>query len=96
MSVVFVYGSGECEQLGINSPHLLNTFTGLGDDQPFEIKKPRRIPIFDMGGAVANRILKIACGGMHTVALSSLGKIYTWGCNDDGALGRDGAENQPI
>lgn len=25
---------------------------------------------------------------MHTVALSTLGDIYTWGCNDDGALGR--------
>jgi regulator of chromosome condensation len=49
-----------------------------------------------MGGAVANRILKIVCGGMHTVALSNQGKVYTWGCNDDGALGREGPENTPI
>ena len=33
---------------------------------------------------------------MHTVALSNLGTVYTWGCNDEGALGRDGPENQPI
>jgi regulator of chromosome condensation len=40
--------------------------------------------------------LKIVCGGMHTVALSNLGKVFTWGCNDEGALGREGAENVPL
>ena len=38
----------------------------------------------------------MVCGGMHTVALSNLGKVYTWGCNDEGALGRDGPENTPL
>ena len=33
---------------------------------------------------------------MHTVALSTQGRVFTWGCNDDGALGRDGAENVPL
>lgn len=33
---------------------------------------------------------------MHTVALSNLGRVYTWGCNDEGALGREGAENVPL
>lgn len=33
---------------------------------------------------------------MHTVALSNEGGVYTWGCNDEGALGRAGAENLPI
>lgn len=33
---------------------------------------------------------------MHTVALSNLGIVYTWGCNDEGALGREGPENQPF
>jgi regulator of chromosome condensation len=30
------------------------------------------------------------------VALSSMGKVYTWGCNDEGALGREGPENTPM
>ena len=60
-----------------------------------EIKKPRRIPIFDTGIA-GRKILKVVCGGMHTLALSNMGKIYSWGCNDEWALGRDGPENQPI
>ena len=25
---------------------------------------------------------------MHTLALSTVGKLYSWGCNDDFALGR--------
>ncbi len=33
---------------------------------------------------------------MHTVALSTHGKVYTWGCNDEGALGREGPENVPM
>jgi len=36
MSLVYVYGSGECEQLG------------LGDDAPAEIKRPRKPAIFDV------------------------------------------------
>lgn len=115
MSLVYVYGSGECEQLGksiINyqmSYYLLGFYTfiisnanltlclGLGDDAPFEIKKPRKPTIFDIGNLLpARSILKIVCGGMHTVALSSDCTVWTWGCNDEGALGRQGAENTPL
>lgn len=70
---------------------------GLGDDQPSEIKKPRKPSIFDIGNVIpARSIVTICCGGMHTVALASNGNVYTWGCNDEGALGRPGAENTPI
>jgi regulator of chromosome condensation len=44
----------------------------------------------------ARRVLKVVCGGMHTVALTNQGRVYTWGCNDEGALGREGQENQPM
>lgn len=40
-------------------------------------------------------IVKIACGGMHTLALASSGAVYSWGCNDEGALGRSGTEILP-
>lgn len=33
---------------------------------------------------------------MHTVALASNGILLSWGCNDDGALGRSGPENTPL
>ena len=60
-----------------------------------EIKKPRKLPIFDLG-PVGRIILKVVCGGMHTLALSNSGKAYSWGNNDDGALGREGPENYPV
>mmetsp|Transcript_4439 Transcript_4439/g.6551 ORF Transcript_4439/g.6551 Transcript_4439/m.6551 type:complete len:289 (-) Transcript_4439:953-1819(-) len=84
MSLVYVYGSGECEQLG------------LGDDAPVEIKKPRKISLFELGPFPAKSIVKLACGGAHSVALASDGSVYTWGCNDEAALGRSGAENQAL
>lgn len=33
---------------------------------------------------------------MHTIALADNGVLLSWGCNDDGALGRGGAENVPL
>ena len=30
----------------------------------------------------------VAAGGMHTVALDSEGRVWTFGCNDEGSLGR--------
>jgi regulator of chromosome condensation len=35
-----------------------------------------------------NEIVDICAGGMHTVCLTKTGKILTFGCNDEGALGR--------
>ena len=33
---------------------------------------------------------------MHTLVLTTLGRVYSWGCNDEAALGREGAENVPL
>jgi|APSaa5957512535_1039671.scaffolds.fasta_scaffold35965_4 hypothetical protein len=120
MTLVYVYGSGECEQLGefiiwlkckhanqnwrspLTYKRQLNTFLtfvypiGLGDDF-LESKKARKPAIFDVGNAIpARSIVKIICGGMHTVALASNGSVYSWGCNDEGAIGRTGPENTPL
>ncbi|XP_054006071.1 regulator of chromosome condensation isoform X1 [Hylaeus anthracinus] len=44
-------------------------------------------------------IIAIAAGGMHNVCLRKTGEILTFGCNDEGALGRDtsveGSETKP-
>lgn len=39
-------------------------------------------------------VSSLASGGMHVAALSQ-GRVFTWGVNDDGALGRDGDEFEP-
>ena len=33
---------------------------------------------------------------MHTVALTPTGVAFSWGCNDEGALGREGLEWKPL
>lgn len=55
---------------------------GLGADV-LERKKPALVP-----GLCGISIRSIACGGMHTLCISSDGQLFSWGCGDDGALGR--------
>jgi regulator of chromosome condensation len=35
-----------------------------------------------------SQFVQVACGGMHTIALDTEGCLWTWGVNDEGALGR--------
>ncbi|XP_041844901.1 regulator of chromosome condensation [Melanotaenia boesemani] len=57
---------------------------GLGEDIT-ERKKPALL-------SLPEKILQVVAGGMHTVCLSEAGNVYTFGCNDEGALGRDTTE----
>ncbi|TSQ69508.1 Regulator of chromosome condensation [Bagarius yarrelli] len=57
---------------------------GLGEDV-LERKKPALVTL-------PEAIVQAVAGGMHTVCLSDTGTIYTFGCNDEGALGRDTSE----
>jgi regulator of chromosome condensation len=38
--------------------------------------------------------LQVACGGLHTLVLGVRGEVWTFGCNDDKALGRETAEEE--
>ncbi|KAI8391032.1 regulator of chromosome condensation 1/beta-lactamase-inhibitor protein II [Radiomyces spectabilis] len=62
---------------------------GLGEDM-LERKKPMPLRALD-----GESICDIVCGGMHTLALTKTGKLWSWGCNDEGALGRQGDEYEP-
>ncbi|KAM6967957.1 regulator of chromosome condensation [Aplochiton taeniatus] len=57
---------------------------GLGEDI-MERKRPALVTL-------AEGVVQVAAGGMHTVCLSDTGNIYTFGCNDEGALGRETSE----
>ena len=50
--------------------------------------------IFEIDSQV--QVVELACGGMHTMALANNGVVFTWGCQDNGALGRLGKENVPL
>jgi regulator of chromosome condensation len=66
----------------------------LGDSDILEAKNPKKVPILNF--EPSSKVYQICCGGMHTLVLTTLGKIFSWGCNDDGALGRSGIDNQPV
>lgn len=81
-------------ETSLDSKPLLDTFVfgtgsmcelGLGPDSKNKIvKRPRLNPyLADL------EVVDIAVGGMHAAVLTRQGQIYTWGVNDQGALGRD-------
>jgi alpha-tubulin suppressor-like RCC1 family protein len=43
---------------------------------------PRQL---DFGDNV--KIVKVACGSAHTIALSTVGLVYSWGFGESGCLG---------
>ncbi|CAK9799704.1 Regulator of chromosome condensation [Anthophora plagiata] len=64
---------------------------GLGEEVVEKIR-PATIPGYQ-------DIVAVAAGGMHNVCLRQSGEVLTFGCNDEGALGRDtskeGSETVP-
>ena len=59
---------------------------GLGEDETVKYRPAQVLLPGAAAGAGAFR--QVACGGMHTVALDRDGQLWTWGVNDEGALGR--------
>jgi regulator of chromosome condensation len=41
-------------------------------------------------------VIDMSAGGMHCAALDSLGRVWTWGVNDQGVLGRDTVWSPPL
>jgi len=39
-------------------------------------------------------VTHIACGGLHNVVNTSEGRVYTWGCSDEGQLGREAKDEE--
>jgi len=64
---------------------------GLGEDVT---EKPRaglvELTVHDKQGDAGRpaAIVQVVAGGMHTAALDRDGAVFTWGVNDEGALGR--------
>ena len=63
---------------------------GLGEGV-LERKKPTCIK-----SLMGEKVISVAVGSLHNLALTADGRVFSWGCNDDGALGRVGEENVPL
>ncbi|KAG9321868.1 hypothetical protein KVV02_002204 [Mortierella alpina] len=75
---VYVFGTGDCAQLG------------LGEDV-LSRKKPANLAALN-----DEQIVDIAAGGLHNMALTVDGKLWSWGVNDQRTLGRSGDEYTPL
>ncbi|CAO1621925.1 unnamed protein product [Sympodiomycopsis kandeliae] len=77
---LFVFGNGDMGQ------------HGLGTDAIDEIKRPRKHVWVDekngKGELGLGGLEQIAAGGMHTLAIDGNGRLWSWGINDNAALGR--------
>ncbi|KAI0391752.1 RCC1/BLIP-II [Xylariaceae sp. FL0594] len=77
---IFVFGEGSSGELGLGSKK-------HEGKRPIDVKRPR--PNHNLGEATNTKIVAVACGGMHAIALTDDNRVLTWGVNDDKALGRD-------
>jgi hypothetical protein len=78
---VMTFGSGDCGQLA----------HGVNSDEDLMVRFPR--VVFSLRD---KRVSRISCGGLHNAVCTEDGLVYTWGCSDDGSLGRVGDENEPL
>ena len=74
-----MFGTGDNGELGLG--HVIRN-----GKKPKGVFRPRLNDLLD---AKTVGVVQIAVGGMHCAALTHDNKIYTWGVNDLGALGRD-------
>lgn len=75
---VYVFGSGSICELGLG-PAVV------------EVKRPRLNPLLPIDKV---GIVQLAVGGAHVLALDYNGRVWAWGTNDSGVLGRDTKENE--
>lgn len=76
---IYVFGEGSSGELGLGSVR-------VDGKKPIDVKRPR---LNENLSAESVGVVQLAVGGMHCAALTYDNKIYTWGVNDQGALGRD-------
>ncbi|KAK9459100.1 regulator of chromosome condensation 1/beta-lactamase-inhibitor protein II [Lipomyces oligophaga] len=74
---IYVFGTGSMSELGLG-PEAKNK----------EVKRPRLNPFLPIDSV---SIVDFAVGGAHVVVIDKAGKLWSWGCNDHGALGRNTA-----
>ncbi|EMG45917.1 RCC1 Protein RCC1 [Candida maltosa Xu316] len=82
---IFVWGTGSMCELGLG-PSSKNK----------EVKRPRLNPYLTEEKLGGTKIVDFAVGGMHTLALDGKNRIWSWGGNDSGVLGRDTSQAKEV
>ncbi|KAK9469456.1 regulator of chromosome condensation 1/beta-lactamase-inhibitor protein II [Lipomyces arxii] len=77
---VYVFGTGSMAELGLGP-----------DAKNKEVKRPRLNPFLPIDEV---SIVDFSVGGAHVLAIDKNGKLWSWGCNDHGALGRNTTQGE--
>lgn len=83
---IFVWGTGSMCELGLGP-----------SAKTKEVKRPRLNPFLTeekLGKGI--KIVDFAAGGMHSLALDSANRLWSWGGNDSGVLGRDTSKAKEV
>lgn len=82
--VVFAWGSNTSGQLGVGSA---NKDPAAPPPPSSSTAFPRALVLHQVSTLRSLRICQVACGSLHSLALSDEGQVYAWGCSDGGRLG---------
>jgi len=86
---LFCWGANSCGQLGITNP-----------DDPRIRKDPDGIPHLPtpalLEALADQRVVDIACGEAHSLAVSASGNLYSWGACSCGQLGLGSCDGMPV
>ncbi|EEY61829.1 uncharacterized protein PITG_13774 [Phytophthora infestans T30-4] len=84
--VVFCWGSNSHGQLGI----IPSSFNKPADApaKPSPTTFPRSAVMHQVAALRSVSVRQVACGVLHSLALTSDGQVFSWGCSDGGRLGQ--------
>lgn len=70
----------------------IKDFVLISEDETDPTKKEKIIT----NPLLQEKIMAVACGSTHTLLNTASGRVYSWGSNDESALGREGNETIPL
>ena len=86
--------SGDCFSVALSSAGEVYTW-GRGDNGELGLSDVNETPDPMVCVKLLNvGVVKIACGGHHTLALDAHGRVYSWGLNNHGQLGHGDTVNR--
>lgn len=89
---LYFLGSSECDQSGIPFTKKNSALFFQDEDGPQAIfNSPCILQFFSL----KKTIVQLVCGGLHSLALTSSGELWSWGCPDNGVLGYEGEGIEP-
>lgn len=93
--VVFCWGSNSHGQLGIGISGAATPSSPVKVEQPKSASTfPRAAVIHQVAALRATSVRQVSCGALHSLALTTDGVVYSWGCKDGGRLGHGREKNR--